>query len=184
VRFFEDAALYHVEDEAAKNTLALEVATAPESVVFPSGHHALQRADHMTASTPRYAKGPDESLTAVRAPEGVGVLSRMVGVCGSLMLVTACATLPASVPLIPEERTTLHVGQIGAIHIPSNQRYSVGSAQSALMPLRQLRQRGEVVYLYRAVSADNDTFVLTPVGIPNGQCISCVTVHYFVTVEP
>src|SRR5207248_1442421 len=69
-----------------------------------------------------------------------------------------------------------------AIHIPSNQRYSVGSAQSALVPLRQFRQRGEVVYLFRAASTGNDAFVLTPVGIPNGECISCVTVHYFVTV--
>jgi hypothetical protein len=122
-------------------------------------------------------------MEAAATSRTVGVVGRMVGVCGSLMLVAACATLPASVPLIPEERTTLHVGQIGAIHVPSNQRYTVGSAQSALMPLKQLRQRGEVVYLYRAVSAGNDTFVLTPVGIPNGQCISCVTVHYFVTTR-
>jgi hypothetical protein len=124
------------------------------------------------------------SIQPVRAPEDFGVLPRIVGVGGFLMPTAACASVAVSVPLIPEHRTTLHVGQIGAIHLPANPQYSVGSAQTALLPFKQLRQRGEVVYLYRAVAAGDDTFVLTPVGIPNGECISCVTVHYFVTVEP
>src|SRR5690348_906808 len=95
----------------------------------------------------RCAKRLREAATAIRAPKGVSVPSRMVGVSGILMLMTACASVPASVPLLPEQGTTLHVGQIGAIHIASNQRYSVGSAQASMLPLKQVRRRGETVYL-------------------------------------
>jgi hypothetical protein len=95
-----------------------------------------------------------------------------------------CAGVPTSVRLVPEERTTLHVGEMGALYVPASPHYSVSSAQSALVPVKQLQQKDGAVYLYRAVATGDDTFVLTPNGIPNGQCISCVTQHYFVTVVP
>jgi len=109
---------------------------------------------------------------------------RVLGVCGSVLLMASCAGIPTSVRLVPEERTTLHVGEIGALYLPASPHYSVGSAQSALVPVKQLQRKDGLVYLYRAVATGNDTFVLTPDGIPNGQCISCVTEHYFVTVLP
>jgi hypothetical protein len=109
---------------------------------------------------------------------------RLASVCAVVSLAAACARPLTSVPLVPEVRTTLHVGEIGALYVPTRPRYSVGSAQTALVPFKQLHQEDRVVYLYRAVSAGNDTLVLTPDGIPDGQCISCVTQHYFVTVVP
>src|SRR6266508_1754475 len=105
---------------------------------------------------------------------GVLPVTRSVGIWTSIMLLTACASIPASVQLVPEERTTLHVGEIGALSVPSRPHYSVGSAQSVLVPFKQLQQKDRVVYLYRALSTGDDTFVLTPDGIPSGQCISCV----------
>jgi hypothetical protein len=107
---------------------------------------------------------------------------RPAGFCAALAVAAACARVPPSVPLAPEERTTLHVGDVAALYVPS--RHAVGSAQSSLVPLRQLEQKDGAVYLYRAVSTGNGTFVLTPDGIPAEQCISCVTRHYFVTVVP
>jgi hypothetical protein len=109
---------------------------------------------------------------------------RVLGACGSVLLTTSCAGVPTSVPLVPDERTTLHVGEIGALYVATSPHYSVGSAQSALVPVKKLQQKDGAVYLYRAVATGDDTFVLTPDGIPNGQCISCVTRHYFVTVVP
>jgi hypothetical protein len=109
---------------------------------------------------------------------------RPAGVCAALMVTAACARVPPSVPLVAEERTTLHVGDVAALYVPSRPHHSMGSAQSALVPLRQLQQKDGVVYLYRAVSTGSGTFVLTPDGIPDGQCISCATRHFFVTVVP
>ena len=111
-------------------------------------------------------------------------MTRVVRLCALLIPMAACAGIPVSVQLIPEERTTLHVGEIGALSIPPNQDYSIGTAQTSLALFKAVRHQGRAVYFYRAVSAGNDTFVLTPVGLQNGQCISCVTVHYFVTVVP
>ena len=38
------------------------------------------------------------------------------------------------------------------------------------------------MYVYRAVAAGNQTLVLTPRDSGPDGCVSCVTVHYFVTV--
>jgi hypothetical protein len=115
---------------------------------------------------------------------GVLLMTRLVGIWASVMLLTACASIPVSVQLVPEERTTLHVGEIGALSIPPTPHYSVGSTQASLLLLKTIQRAGHDVYLYRAVSTGNDTFVLTPVGRQDAECISCVTVHYFVTVVP
>ena len=41
--------------------------------------------------------------------------------------------------------------------------------------------RGELVY--RAVRPGPATIILSP-DVPDGHCISCETLHYFVRVEP
>ena len=66
--------------------------------------------------------------------------------------------------------------------LPSERRYTIGSAGSSMVLLKQTQQRGTTIYFYRAVEIGSQTLVATPGGLGPGQCISCVTVRYFVTV--
>jgi len=84
--------------------------------------------------------------------------------------------------LRPEERARLHVGDVAAVRVASNRHYAVGSAGAALTLLKRSEARGTTVYLYRAVAAGNQTFVLTPRDPGSDGCVSCVAVHYFVEV--
>ena len=76
----------------------------------------------------------------------------------------------------------LHVGQIATVHVPSERHYTIGSAGSSLVLLKLKDQRGTTIYFYRAAEIGNQTLVATPGGLGPGQCISCVTVHYFINV--
>jgi hypothetical protein len=94
----------------------------------------------------------------------------------------ACSAASSVVTLRPEERASLRIGDVAAVRVDSNRHYSVGSAGTALTLLKRTEARGTTVYLYRAVSAGNQTFVLTPRDPGPDGCISCVTLHYFVEV--
>jgi hypothetical protein len=86
------------------------------------------------------------------------------------------------VTLRPEERASLHVGDVAAVRVASRRHFSIGSAGTALALLKRTEARGTTVYVYRAVAEGNHTFVLTPRDAAPDGCISCVTVHYFVHV--
>ena len=125
-------------------------------------------------------------MTACRSSEYEDLL-RTVSVCWVATVVAmfaACAHTPISVRLALEDRTTLHVGEIGALQMPSERQYMIGSAGSSLVLLKQEHQQGATVYFYRAVHTGNQTLVAAPAGLQSGQCVSCVTLHYFVTVLP
>jgi hypothetical protein len=94
----------------------------------------------------------------------------------------ACGGSLASVRLQPEEPATLHVGEIAAVHVPSERHYTIGSAGSSLVLMKQEQQQGTTIYFYRAAEIGDQTLVATPGGLGPGQCISCVTVHYFIKV--
>jgi len=95
----------------------------------------------------------------------------------------ACSAARSVVTLRPEERASLHVGDVAAIRVISNRHYSIGVAGTALALLKQSEEQGTTVYLYRALAAGNQTFVLTPRDPGPDGCVSCVTVHYFVQVK-
>jgi hypothetical protein len=111
------------------------------------------------------------------------VMLEMKLCCVVLLVATSYATNSASVRLKLEERTTLHVGQTAVLQMPSNREVSE-SAGNALLFLKKLRQGGTASYLYRAVHFGNETLLVIPKRIPEGQCVDCVTQHYFVTVVP
>jgi hypothetical protein len=96
--------------------------------------------------------------------------------------VCACASTPVSVRLQPEQPVTLHVGQLAELEMAAEQHYSIGSAGNSLSLLRKDQRRDTAVFVYRAVRVGNETLVATP-DVPSGHCVSCVTAHYFVTVE-
>jgi hypothetical protein len=84
--------------------------------------------------------------------------------------------------LQPEQPATIRVGDVAALRVDSARHYSVGSAGSSLTLIKRAEQQGTTVYVYRAVGPGSQTLVLTPRDPGPGGCISCVTVHYFITV--
>jgi len=92
---------------------------------------------------------------------------------------TASARKNRYIPLPAEQRTTIHVGQSALLAIPSDYHYSIGESGHALAEARRSR-RG---ILFRGVKPGLETIILSP-DVPDGHCISCATVHYFVTVVP
>jgi hypothetical protein len=103
----------------------------------------------------------------------------------ALTICPACARSLAQVHLQPEQDTTLHVGQTAAVHFGSQALYTIGSGGGSLVLIKQLTNKdGSEVYVYRAAHVGPDTLVATPAGLQAGQCVSCVTTHYFIKVVP
>lgn len=88
------------------------------------------------------------------------------------------------VQLHPEDpSSTLHVGDVAAVRVAAESHYTIGSAGSSLVLMKRTEERGSTVFFYRAVAMGQQTLVLTPRDPGPDGCISCVTVHYFVTVR-
>lgn len=84
------------------------------------------------------------------------------------------------VALLPEQRTTLHIGQIATLQMPAKREYVIEQTGKTLVESKRQGRNRTVVY--RAAHAGNETIILTPVGLAESQCVSCDTRHYFVTV--
>jgi hypothetical protein len=82
-----------------------------------------------------------------------------------------------------EEQTVLRVGQMAMLRVPKGGRYAwpPKSTQRA-GTLREARRSKDALF-YRATKAGPDVIVISPVT-RQGECISCETLHYFVTVVP
>ena len=85
--------------------------------------------------------------------------------------------------LQPERQVVLHVGELAAFDVPSDAQYSIGGAGNALILQERKQRKDTTTYLYRAVNAGQQTIVATPAEPGPSNCISCVTIHYFVKVE-
>jgi hypothetical protein len=107
---------------------------------------------------------------------GVRSLLITAAICGY-----AFTGAPAPVRLQPEERTTLRVGQVAALDVKQPEDVA-GSAGASLVLVKRATRKGVRTYLYRAVRAGDHTLLVVPTNRRDGDCISCVTVHYFVTV--
>jgi hypothetical protein len=85
------------------------------------------------------------------------------------------------VTLALEQQNTLRVGDLAELLIPSDHRYSysriVGAWNNVLVLVRHSRRR----VVYRAVKPGPGVIIVSP-NVPNGQCISCATLHYFITI--
>jgi hypothetical protein len=111
---------------------------------------------------------------------------RMIGMsclAALLAVLQLWAETPAVVRLRLEGRTTLHVGQVAILHTPPNHQYVVTSNGDAIVAVKQARSK-DASYLYRAVRSGNSALLVTPADLKQGDCVSCVTRHYFVTVIP
>jgi hypothetical protein len=101
-----------------------------------------------------------------------------------LMIAPCCMSAANRVQLKLEERTTVHVGQIATLLLPSARPYDVEAAGEALIRVKSARQGSTTVYRYRAARPGNETLLVVPWNLPFNHCVSCVTRHYFVTVLP
>ena len=106
-----------------------------------------------------------------------------------IRLLVAISAQPASsaqsdkdryVTMVLEERTTLQVGQLALLSVPSDHRYAIDSEGTALVLVHGKRRRNQVVF--RAVRPGLETIVVGLVDVLSGDCISCLTLHYFITV--
>jgi hypothetical protein len=97
-------------------------------------------------------------------------------------IVFACGGTLVSVRLQPDAPTTLHLGETAAVQVLSDRHYQIGSAGSSLALMKQTQQQDTTIYIYRAVEVGGHTLVATLQDPGPGGCISCVTVHYFITV--
>jgi hypothetical protein len=108
--------------------------------------------------------------------------ARVCWVAVATALSWACGDTLAVVRLPPDEPVTVHVGDIAAVHVLSERHYAIGSAGSSLVLLKQTQQSDTTIYFYRAVGVGKQALVATPRDPGPDGCISCVTVHYFITV--
>jgi hypothetical protein len=106
----------------------------------------------------------------------------MCRIATATALLSSCAPTSAVVRLQPEQATVLHLGDIAAVQVPSDQHYSIGSAGNSLVQIKQQQRQGTTIYLYRSVAVGNQTLVATPREPGPDGCVSCVTVHYFIQV--
>ena len=92
---------------------------------------------------------------------------------------TGCRPAPE---LQPEQSATVRVGELAAVRVDSRRHYSLGSAGDALKLVRQVEERTTTLYMFSGVTPGHDTLVLTPRDPGPDGCVSCVTLHYFITV--
>jgi len=87
------------------------------------------------------------------------------------------------ITLILEQTTTVRVGDLAVLHIPSDSRYSHSGAEGAWRDvLVRVRHSGHDV-TFRAVRPGLGVIIISP-NVPEGDCISCATLHYFIDVIP
>jgi hypothetical protein len=82
-----------------------------------------------------------------------------------------------------KDSTTLRVGELAVLEIPSARRYSDSKINGAWSDvLTRIGRSGRKV-TFRAVKPGLGVIILGP-RVPNGECVSCATLHYFIEVVP
>ena len=106
-------------------------------------------------------------------------VSILAAVVGTLVSSGAETDRVLNTALAAEQQTTLRVGDLAVLRIPSDHEYSIESAGDVLVGVR----RSQIGVIYRAVQPGQETILLSA-HVPNGKCVSCATHHYFITVIP
>jgi len=80
-----------------------------------------------------------------------------------------------------EQTTTVRVGQLAVLHVPADPLYAPSAINGAWRDvLTRTRHSGRTV-TFRAVRPGSGVIILSP-NVPDGECISCKTLHYFIRV--
>ena len=110
---------------------------------------------------------------------GFGLLAFVVA------LLVASDGRSADVPLQLEvgQTTSLRVGQLAVLHVPADALYAPTEINGAWRDvLTRVRRSGRAV-TFRAVRPGSGVIILSP-NVPDKECISCKTLHYFIRVIP
>jgi hypothetical protein len=100
-----------------------------------------------------------------------------------LVLAASCSVFPGCSPTLqPEQPATIRVGDLATVRVDSARHYSLASAGDALTLLRQGEEGTTTLYVFSGAAPGQATLVLTPRDPGPDNCISCVTLHYFITV--
>jgi hypothetical protein len=100
-----------------------------------------------------------------------------------LVLAASCSVFPGCSPTLqPEQHATIRVGDLATVRVDSARHYSLASAGDALTLLRQGEEGTTTLYVFSGAAPGQATLVLTPRDPGPDNCISCVTLHYFITV--
>jgi hypothetical protein len=85
--------------------------------------------------------------------------------------------------LAAKQTTTLHVGELAVLHMPSDvyQRYLHSGPDGAWLDTLALVKRSGRDVTFRAVHPGRGVILISP-DVPDGGCISCVTIHYSIEV--
>jgi hypothetical protein len=117
------------------------------------------------------------------------IVPRMKKIAWILAVTIGCSisseARPAAQPItLPrEKRTTLRVGELAMLHMPSNiyRRYLQSGPDGAWRDVLALDKRSGRDVTFRAVRPGRGVIIISP-DVPVGECISCVTIHYFIEV--
>jgi hypothetical protein len=79
-----------------------------------------------------------------------------------------------------EQTTSLRVGEVAVLHIPSDRRYlpAVNGAWSDVLALAKRSGRDVT---FKVVRPGSGVIIISP-DVPDGTCVSCATAHYFIKV--
>ena len=108
------------------------------------------------------------------------ILAIMLG-CSTSIDVRSAAK---PITLALERKTILHVGELAVLKIPSDRRYSRYSnadPDGAWRRVFGLVKRSRRDMTFRAMRPGSGAIIISP-NVPNGECISCATLHYFIEV--
>jgi hypothetical protein len=88
-----------------------------------------------------------------------------------------------AIPLVEKQTTTLHVGDMAVLHMPANiyRRYLHSGPDGAWLDTLVLVKRSGRDVTFRAVHPGRGVILISP-DQPDGGCISCVTIRYFIEV--
>jgi hypothetical protein len=125
---------------------------------------------------------PDLRTLQSKIPYGRKHWQRLFALCALLLasvsvLYSTVSAKEQYIKLALEDRTTLQVGQLAVLSIPSDHPYRINPAGEALELVRHSKSRA----VFRAVHTGQETILLSP-EVPKGECIACATHHYFITV--
>jgi hypothetical protein len=88
-----------------------------------------------------------------------------------------------TVTLGVEETTNLRIGELAVLHLPASSIYRQATINGAWEDVLVRPGHSGVDTVFCAVRPGPGCIVVTP-DVPDGDCISCVTLHYFVQVSP
>ena len=122
-------------------------------------------------------------------PHNLGMGRIGIGCMGFLLMVAPCSigaansSQPNNVQLKAEKRTFVHLDQTVTLRLPSVRSYNVRTFGHALVAVNLGNQGATTLHQYRGTHPGDETILVVPANLPPRHCISCVTVHYFVTVS-